>query len=80
MSCIYLPNIPTANRVVEAASPQAHAVWRDIDATGTVGMPLELAHQRLVMDVPHSNVAVRAAGETKLIVGRNGQRVAGWCC
>lgn len=40
-------------------------------------MSLELPHQRLVVQVPHGDVAVAAAAEAHLRVGADGQGVAG---
>ena len=39
--------------------------------------PADPPHQRLVVQVPHSDVAVAAAGEADLGVGADGQGVAG---
>lgn len=38
---------------------------------------MELPHQGLILQVPHGNVTVGAAGEAHFRVGRDGQRVAG---
>ena len=42
-----------------------------------VRSPADPPHQRLVVQVPHSDVAVAATGEADLGVGADGQGVAG---
>ena len=39
--------------------------------------PADPPHQRLVVQVPHGDVAIAAAGEADLGVGADGQGVAG---
>lgn len=70
------PQIPRAHCVVQAAGPQAGAVGADVDAGGAVGVSLELAHQRLIVQIPNGDVAVAAAREAHLRVGTDGQCVA----
>lgn len=74
-----LRQIPRANCVVEASSPQLETIVADVDAGGTVSVTLELSHQRLVVQVPHGNVTVGTAAEADLRVGRDGQCIASWC-
>lgn len=50
--------VPRANCVVESARPQLGTVRRDVDAAGAVRVTLELPHQRLVVQIPHSDVPV----------------------
>lgn len=71
------PQIPRADRVVQPAGPQARPVRADVDAGRTVRVALELAHQRLVVQIPHGYVAVAAARKAHLRVGTDGERVAG---
>lgn len=46
-----------------------------MSGTGTIG-GAPSPDQRLVVQVPHSDVAVAAAGEAHLGVGANGERIA----
>merc|ERR1719319_685712 len=71
-----LPQVPRPHRVVQPSRPQLRAICRDVDTRGPVGVALELAHQRLVVQVPHRDVAVAAAAEADLAVWRDGQGVA----
>lgn len=68
--------IPGSDRVIEPSSPQLSAVRRDVNTGGAVSVALELAHELLVVQVPHSDVAVRAAAEANVRVGADGERVA----
>ena len=56
-----LPEIPRSHGVVEAAGPQLGPIGRNIDATRAIGVPLELPHERLIMQVPDADVAIAAA-------------------
>jgi len=57
-------------------SPEFGSVGGDVYAASAVRVSLELAHQRLVLQVPNGNVAVAAAAEAHLRVGTDGERVA----
>ena len=72
-----LAHIPRAHRVVQAASEDARAVGRYVDAAGAVRVSLKLLDQLLIVHIPDGDVAVRAAAEADLRVGRDGERVAG---
>lgn len=61
-----LSQVPGADRVVQAARPQARSIGAHVDAGRAVRVALELSHQRLVVQVPHGDVAVRAAAEANL--------------
>lgn len=71
------PEVPRSDRVIQPAGPQPDAVGADVDAGSAIRVTLELSHQRLVVQVPHGNVAIAAAREAHLRVGTDGQRVAG---
>ena len=61
-----LTQIPRAHRVVQTARPQSGPVGAHVDARGAVRMALELAHQRLIVQIPHGDVSVRATAEANL--------------
>lgn len=74
------PQVPRSHRVVQSSGPKPDAVRADVDAGSAIGVTLELPHQRLVVQVPHGNVAIAAAREAYLRVGTDGQRVTGRSC
>lgn len=53
-----LSEVPGAHGVVQSSGPQSVSVGRDVDAAGTVRVTLELPDQRLVVQIPHGDVAV----------------------
>lgn len=59
-------NIPNAHGVVETAREDAHAVGRDVDATGAVRVALELFEQNLIVYIPDGYVAVRTTRKADL--------------
>lgn len=63
--------VPRAHGIVEAASPQFGPVGGDVDAGRAVRMALELPDQRLILQVPHGDVAIAAAAEADLGVRRD---------
>lgn len=63
--------VPRAHGVVEAAGPQFGPVGGDIDAGRPVCMALELPDQRLILQVPNSDIAIAAATEADLGVRRD---------
>lgn len=74
-----LPQIPGAHRIIETAGPQLGAVGGDVDARGAVRVTLELPDQRLILQVPHGDVAVAATAEAHLRIRGYRQSVARWC-
>lgn len=68
--------VPGAHGVVEATGPQFRSVGGDVDAGRAVRVTLELPDQRLILQVPHGDIAVAAATEADLRVRRDRQGIA----
>ena len=71
-----LAHIPCAHCIVETAREYAHTIGRYVNAAGAVRVALKLFDKQVIVDVPHGNVAVRAAAKADLGIGRNGECVA----
>ena len=61
-----LTQIPRSHRVVKSTSPQPSSVGAHVDARSAVRVALELPHQRLIVQIPHGDVSVRAATKANL--------------
>lgn len=55
--------IPRSHCVVQTSGPQFCTISRNVDATCTVSVPLELPDQGLIMEIPNSNVTITATAE-----------------
>ena len=61
-----LAQVPRTHRVVQSTRPQPRSIRAHVDARGAVRVALELPDQRLIVQVPHGDVSVRAAAEANL--------------
>ena len=68
-----LAQVPRTHRVVQSARPQPRSIRTHVDARGAVRVALELPDQRLIVQVPHGDVSVRAAAEANLKSDKNRQ-------
>jgi len=67
--------VPGAHGIVEAAGPQFWSISRDVDAGRAIRVTLKLPDQRLILQVPHGDIAVATAAEADFRVRRDRQGV-----